>query len=68
MVEIFKTNIEKEHVPGVVTHLRQHFPHWRVNVDLHDCDRVLRIEGEEICPERVVQLVHDAGHICQVIE
>lgn len=68
MVEIFKTNIEKEQVPVVVTRLHQQFPHWRANVDLHDCDKVLRVEGEGVCPQQVMQLVHDAGHLCQVID
>ena len=47
MIEVFKTNIKKaskaKRLIGLLAH---HFPGSKVNIDLHDCDKILRIEGQ----------------------
>jgi hypothetical protein len=46
VVEIFKTNVsdvsEANSIAGI---LHDHFPLCKINFDLDDCDRILRIEG-----------------------
>lgn len=41
------------------------FPGSRVNFDLEDCDRVLRVEGEDICRLKIAQLLKLNGYRCQ---
>lgn len=68
MVEVFKTNIKK---PGqskvLVKKLLEHYPESDVNFDLEDCDAVLRVEGNDICPHKIIELVTLDGYECEVL-
>jgi len=45
-VEIFKTNVSNEQLANkIVSDLKQLYPDYRINFDLEDCDKVLRIEN-----------------------
>lgn len=69
MVEVFKTNVED--LPGaaqITAMLSRHFPGCRINFDLEDCDRILRMEGWNFTPEKVAQLVQQNGFHCSVLE
>lgn len=69
MVEVFKTNVhESAEANDLVRLLIQHFPGSRVNFDLEDCDRVLRIEGGNIAAAKVMMLVNANGFICNILE
>jgi hypothetical protein len=59
MVEVFKTNVtDRNHAKHLVEVIRYHFTDYKVNFDLEDCDRILRIESTtEIEPDRVVELL-----------
>ena len=53
MIEIFKTNIrEAAQADNIIALLLQHFPGSRINIDLYDCDKVLRVEGGDFLPCR----------------
>jgi hypothetical protein len=65
MVEVFKTNIDEEKLAKKLTSkLLQHFPHCKINFDLQDCDNILRIEGQEIVAEKIIQVVNTHGYQC----
>ena len=69
MVEIFETNVEKKNEADAVAGLIvKHFPDFTVNFDLHDIDNILRIEGEIICPDNIIDLVKSINVNCSVIE
>ncbi|MGN6495123.1 MAG: hypothetical protein ACTHLE_24260 [Agriterribacter sp.] len=69
MVEVFKTNVqEKAAANEIVELLRLHFPGSRINFDLHDCDKILRIEGGNIPASTVIDLVHKNGFFCDVLD
>ena len=69
MLEIFKTNVRKvSEAKKMVLLLLQHFPGSRINFDLKDCDNILRIEGKDFAPEKVILLVNESGFICKVLE
>lgn len=69
MVEVFKTNIEKKtETEMLIWALSRSFPLLKINVDLSDCDRVLRVEGEHIEPTTIMALVQENGFMCEVIE
>ena len=69
MIEVFKTNIQDiSQADKLITLLLDHFPGSRVNVDLHDCDKVLRIEGRNFLPSTVMRLVEQNSFMCAMLE
>ncbi|PWT95525.1 MAG: hypothetical protein C5B52_17690 [Bacteroidetes bacterium] len=69
MVEVFKTNVEeKVQASFIITLLKGHFPEARINFDLTDCDRILRLEGDDLITYKVVHLVNEQGFYCTVLE
>ena len=69
MIEVFKTNVEEAcHAKNIIALLLQHFPGSKINFDLHDCDKILRVEGENFIAEKVIGLVAENGFSCMVLE
>ncbi|HEY3249905.1 MAG TPA: hypothetical protein VGK25_02195 [Ignavibacteria bacterium] len=69
MVEVFKTNIQDKTTANKVTaDLYNHFPGGKINFDLDDCDKILRIECERVNPEEVAKILHCKGFFCEVLE
>ncbi|HYK55461.1 MAG TPA: hypothetical protein VEV15_03215 [Flavisolibacter sp.] len=69
MVEVYKTNVGQASEAGrLVELLLKHFPDCKINFDLQDCDKILRVEGEGFAPERIAMLVHTNGFMCNVLE
>ncbi|MES2616676.1 MAG: hypothetical protein V4613_02295 [Bacteroidota bacterium] len=68
MVEVFKTNIEETFQSKIVAAiLEAHFPGYKVNFDLDDCDRILRIEAAEINQSSIKTVLNERGYICEVL-
>ena len=68
-VEIFRTNIgDKTSADVVVKVLSALFPGTKFNVDLHDADRILRIEGELSNKHEVVRVANSLGFFCNAID
>lgn len=68
-VEVFKTNVRyKRQAKVLLDALSARFPRFRMNFDLEDCDKVLRIEGEEIPQQKITALVTEKGYQCDVLE
>ena len=65
-VLVFKTNVRsKKHVNIIATELQQ-FPHinkW--NFDLHDKDKILRIESSLLSPAIIESTLQKAGYYCE---
>jgi len=69
MVEVFKTNVKKVRDAKVlVKKLLVHLPKSKINFDLADCDKVLRIESKTISPDKIIILLQENGYQCQVLE
>lgn len=69
MVEVFKTNVKRRtDANSLLILLRRYFPHNRINFDLDDCDKILRIQGDEFCPLKITQFVNDNGFECYPLE
>jgi hypothetical protein len=69
MVEVFKTNVKKTpQARRLVSLLTLHFPASRINFDLQDCDKVLRVEGDDVAPAKIMGLVQGSGFACNVLE
>ncbi len=46
MIEIFKTDVGNKTVSKrILTILNRHFPNYKINFDLDDCDKILRVES-----------------------
>jgi hypothetical protein len=68
-VEVFRTNVLTEaQASRVLRTLNERFPDYKVNFDLEDCDKVLRVESKSICIETIVALVTERGFACNVLE
>lgn len=68
-VEVFKTNVEDSaKAKMLVDALQKLITNSRVNFDLEDCDRILRIEGLDISTQLVIGILEDHGYLCQLIE
>lgn len=69
VIEVFKTDVATASEAGnIVEMLRQHFPGSRINFDLHDCDKILRLEGKDFSTDKVMMLVHQKGYYCEMLE
>ena len=68
MVEIFKTNVDDHsQAQQIITLLNHYFPAFAINFDLHDCDKILRIKGESIPVDEVVNIVSETGFHCSAL-
>jgi hypothetical protein len=69
MVEIFKTDVQKQkNAKKIVTVLAGLFPLYKINFDLKDRDKILRVAGENILLEKIIEIVRSNGYQCQVVE
>ena len=69
MVEVFKTNIHKiSQAKKIMALLLHHFPESKINFDLDDCDRVLKIAGKNFIPEKVMAVLNVNGFECKILE
>jgi len=65
IVEIFKTNImDQKAAKFLVSYLAAKFPHMKFNVDLHDTDKVLRMEGPTGLKQDVMTITQILGFEC----
>ncbi|MEO7531260.1 MAG: hypothetical protein ABIS69_07610 [Sediminibacterium sp.] len=68
MVEVFKTNVQEvTQSKMIIQQLLEYFPNNKINFDLSDCDRILRVEGDIICSETIMQLVSSGGYHWEVL-
>lgn len=68
MVEVFKTNLQNiDESVMMIQKLLDHFPESRINFDLEDCDKILRVEGLCISGEKIVSLLNTNGYRCEVL-
>lgn len=69
MIEVFKTNVETAgDASSIIQMLLRHFPASRINFDLQDCDKVLRVEGKDFSSDKVMTLLRENGFHCAILE
>jgi hypothetical protein len=65
MVEVFKTNVQKETEKNyIIAIIQSQFPDYKVNFDLEDCDKILRVEGADLQLKNIIDYVNCLGYIC----
>ena len=68
-VKIFSTDIEnRTHVIYISAAICSLFPHSIVTVDLEDCDKVLRVEGNIPTNECIINLLSKLGVRIEVLK
>jgi tRNA G26 N,N-dimethylase Trm1 len=69
MIEVFKTNVaRREQAAKLLEVLENHFPVLKINFDLEDCDKILRVKGSVVAPERIINVITSNGYQCSVLE
>jgi len=69
IVEVFRTNVSDPATADSILHaLRQSMQVVRVTFDLEDCDRVLRVEGKDVCVAHVAKVLSGVGFQCFLLE
>ena len=69
MVEAFKTNVQKKaQSKMLLCILSEAFPSFKINFDLSDCDKVLRVEGDNMEELRIMILVKEYGFKCEILD
>lgn len=64
-IHVFKTNIiNSTHVQQLSNHISSIDGIAKWNVDLHDCDKVLRVEANDLTPDAIATVVQMAGYYC----
>ena len=68
-VLVFKTNLRfKKQVTAVASSLDKIEGVQKWNVDLQDCDKVLRIEADNLSPQVIEHTLLRAGYFCEELE
>jgi hypothetical protein len=69
MVEVFKTNVQKKaESKMLLCVLSEAFPSFKINFDLSDCDKVLRVEGDNLEALRIMILIKEYGFACEILD
>ena len=69
MIEVFTINVqEAAEANRLVALLTRHFPGNKINFDLDDCDKILRVEGKNFTPTGIILLLKETGYACTVLE
>ncbi len=69
MVEVFKTNVlKKTESKMLLSVLSDAFPSFKINFDLSDCDKVLRVEGDNMEVLRIMILIKEYGFNCELLD
>ena len=69
MIEVFKTNVQKKaQSKMLLSILSEAFPSFKINFDLSDCDKVLRVEGDNMEALPIMILVKEYGFTCEVLD
>jgi hypothetical protein len=69
VVEVFKTNVTtKNDAKKIISALQVFLPLAKINFDLEDCDKILRIESSFIDIEKVILLLNKSKFQCESLE
>lgn len=67
-ITIFKTNIQQpDQASRVARTLKSILPNSRINFDLQDSDKILRIEYPDVDPDRIISVLKGLGFLCKLM-
>jgi len=66
---VFKTSlVNNSHIKKIGPSLSLHPKIREWNVDLHDCDKILRVVTEDISAAEIENIVFNAGYFCEELK
>lgn len=66
---VFKTNVKDiNQVRKISPHIRNINGVLKWNIDLHDCDKVLRVEAYGLSPHSIEEIIQRAGYFCKELD
>jgi hypothetical protein len=69
MIEIFKTNVENQADANfILQQLKTFFTNYLCNFDLEDCDKILRIEANNINISKIEEALNTMGFDCENLD
>lgn len=70
MIEVFKTNVQfQKDAQRIASNLEMKLSNTKINFDLEDCDKILRIEGGSKSKTKyVLAFMLQLGYNCQVLD
>ena len=69
MIEVFKTNVQKKaQSKMLLCILSEAFPLFKINFNLSDRDKVLRVEGDNMEALPIMILVKEHGFTCEILD
>ena len=69
IVEVFKTDVlHEDEAKSLIDHLAMMLPNCKINFDLDDCDKILRIEGLDISVTSIKEWISAKGYFCEVLD
>lgn len=66
-IEVFKTSISKDAKHSVTEKLMAKFPDLDVNIDIEDCDKILRVAGMQLQNDQIIKIVKSFGFQCELL-
>lgn len=65
MIKIFKTDVQHTAVAEhIITDLLGKYPCFRINFDLTDEDKIMRVEGAFFATKDIIQCLKNKGYRC----
>lgn len=69
MVEVFKTNVRSiREARLIIQKIAEEFPQHKINFDLTDCDRILRVQGNSILESKIISIVTSLNYNCEILQ
>lgn len=69
-IEVFKTNVQwPNEANRIVTSLTKELSNAKINFDLEDCDKILRIEGtNKYKNQYIMTYLNRLGYSCEILD
>ena len=69
-IEVFKTNVQwPNEANRIVTSLTKELSNAKINFDLEDCDKILRIEGTNKYKNKyIMTYLNRLGYSCEILD
>ncbi len=69
MVEVFKTNItDISTANAIIIELQQILIEANISFDLDDCDKILRIDSQDIDCQYIINHLKKLGYCCEMLD
>lgn len=71
LVEVFKTNLnDQQSATEIVKVLKRLFPNYKINFDLEDCDKILRVKAEigYVEADKVMNVIRSFNHDIEILQ